>query len=381
MSSDLHSPSEDAWKARYIELKARLASKKTALHEIRAALEGARSRESAMRTRIAALREQLRVSERARLSPHVVEHLLPQRSSDRRGATPSPAELAREANHLRVSPPYGDVVTAGPPRGAVRVDDLGVTWWVPDDHRTTGRIADRVLSGTRSQIVEILQTREAIGAGVMLDIGANIGLTSVTRALLGDFDIVYAAEPAPDNFACLVHTVLMNGLRGLVLPDRVAISNVDGMARLHLAKSIGGHALSERGDGLEVPTFTVDSWLMRLGVAAREVQFVKVDTQGREGHVLDGASSLLARPGVVWNLEFSPTHLAKAGRSARALIAQLQHHFSHFVDLSPDGLGSRVRSVAELSDALGYLRLDPGVESPALDASPRSYTNLLVYRT
>jgi FkbM family methyltransferase len=153
------------------------------------------------------------------------------------------------------------------------------------------------VSGRHLPLVEILRTREAISNGTMLDIGANIGLTSVTRAVMGDADVVYAAEPAPDNFACLVRAVIENGLRGIVLPDRVAISDHDGTATLRLSGSIGGHALLPQSRGIDVPTMTLDTWVRRLGIDTLTVRYVKIDTQGHECHVLAGAPDLLGSPG------------------------------------------------------------------------------------
>src|SRR5207253_5732588 len=140
------------------------------------------------------------------------------------------------------------------------------------DRRGAGRLADRVLAG-HLPLLDILRTREAVASGIMLDIGANIGLTSVTRAILGDFDVIYAAEPAPDNFRCLVHNVLDNGLRGIVLPDCLAIGANTGTAALHLAKGIGSHAIRNDSDGVPVTIQTLDGWIRTLGIDADAVRF------------------------------------------------------------------------------------------------------------
>ena len=275
------------------------------------------------------------------------------------------ATLAREAAHASASEAYAAARTADAPAGADRVEIGGVTWWVPGDNRTEGQLADRVMHRRHLPLQDILRTREAISNGTMIDIGANIGLTSVTRAILGDVDVVYAAEPAPDNFACLVRTVIDNGLQGIVLPDRVAISDRDGTATLRLSGSIGGHALRDGATGVEVTTMRLDSWIRKLGIDARAVCYVKVDTQGYESHVLEGAPDLLARHGIVWELEFAPSFLPKVGREPAALIAQMQAAFTHFIDLNASAPGPRRRPVAELPDAVAYL--------------DRSFTNLLLY--
>jgi hypothetical protein len=74
---------------------------------------------------------------------------------------------------------------------ADRVRVYGVTWRSPRDGRAAGTLSDRVLRGQLS-IAEVLQTRPFLAKGTMVDIGANIGTTSITRLLLGHVDFVYA---------------------------------------------------------------------------------------------------------------------------------------------------------------------------------------------
>jgi FkbM family methyltransferase len=356
-----------SWKDRYAAVEARLADLKAALEETRLALRAAQERDHATRTTLAKVRERLHWHERALLRPEVVADLMPARAQWRRRTPPDERTRQREAKHRTLSDSYADAHDAAAPAGVDRVEVGGITWCVPRDARAEGRLADRLVREKRLPLADLLRTREAISNGTMLDIGANIGLTSVTRAVLGDTDLVYAAEPAPDNFACLVRTVVDNGLNGIVLPDRVAISDRDGTATLRLSESIGGHTLIAGAEGVAVSTMRLDSWVRKLDVDLDAVRYVKLDTQGHEAHVLDGASDLLTRPGVVWELEFSPRHLQSAGREPEGLIAHMQGVFTHFVDLNPYAPGDRLRPVAELREALSYLK-------------ERSYTNLLAYQ-
>jgi FkbM family methyltransferase len=363
-------PPEDqplpSWKDRYVELEARLADSKTTLKETRNALTAASEREQEVRARLAKVRERLEWHERALLRPEVLAALMPARAAWRKRTPPDEAAVERESTHTRLSPSYAAARHEHPPEGAEQVEIDGVTWWVPRDGRKAGQLADRLLVGKQLPFVDLLRTREAISNGIMLDIGANIGLTSVLRAILGDASVVYAAEPAPDNFACLVHTIVDNGLSGTVLPDRVAISDQNGTATLRLAESIGGHALLKTDAGVAVTTVTLDTWVSRLGIDADAVRYVKMDTQGHEDHVLAGAPLLLSRPGIAWELEFSPRHLQKAGRDPAALLARMRDVFTHFIDLNPHAPGDRIRPTTEIAEALSYL--------------DRSFTNLLAYR-
>jgi len=355
-----------SWKERYAALEVRLADAKAALDQTRKSLHAAQERDQATRATLAKVRERLHWHERSLLRPEVLADLLPARAQWRRATAPDAEAVQREAAHVAASDAYAGARDQAAPTDADCVDIGGISWWVPRDARAEGQLAHRLVIEKRLPLVDLLRTREVISNGTMLDIGANVGLTSVTRAVLGDADVVYAAEPAPGNFACLVRNVVDNGLRGVVLPDCVAISDHDGTATLRLSGSIGGHMLIAGADGIAVPTMRLDTWIQMLHVDIDAVRFVKVDTQGHEAHVLAGASELLRRAGVVWELEFSPRHLQKAGRDPAALIAHMQGVFTDFIDLNPHAPGDRLRPIAELPEALAYLE--------------RSFTNLLVYK-
>ena len=342
------------WKRRAADLIEQLAA-------VRAKLKASRSRQAALAAR-------LHRYERLALDPAVLEQLLPARAEAMQRRAIDHATKAREAMHAAASPAYEAAIADGlrVPDGTEHVCVAGVNLWVPVDRRLPGRLADHLLTRRQLPLATILQTREAVGGGVMLDIGANVGTTSLPRAVLGDYAAIWAAEPDPSNFACLVRGVVRNGLRGVVLPDHCAISNRNGVGRLQLSRSIGGHRLTDDAGGMEVPTWTLETWVRRLHIELELLRFVKVDTQGHEVHVLEGAGGLLERRGVVWQLEVSPKHLTLAGRSLRDLIAKLQT-FSAFVDLYGDAPGARVRPMTELPEALGYLE-------------GGSFTDILVYR-
>jgi FkbM family methyltransferase len=354
-----------SWKDRYTALEARLADTKAALEQSRKALQSAHERDQATRATLAKVRDRLHWHERSLLRPEVLADLLPSRAQWRRQTPTDEAAARRETTHAALSEAYAAARDQAAPTDADRVEIGGLVWWVPKDARAEGQLAHRLVTEKRLPLVDLLRTREVISNGTMIDIGANVGLTSVTRAVLGDADVVYAAEAAPDNFACLVRAVVDNGVRGIVLPDHVAISDHDGTATLRLSGSIGGHALISGAAGIDVPTMRLDTWVGKLRIDVDAVRYVKIDTQGHEAHVLAGAPELLSRPGIVWELEFSPRHLQKAGREPAALIAHMQAVFTHFIDLNPHAPGERLRAIAELPDALAYLE--------------RSFTNLLVY--
>jgi FkbM family methyltransferase len=226
---------------------------------------------------------------------------------------------------------------AGQTRLPVRHAEAGgLNWVLPVDRDEPGTLSHRIVHEGWLPLDDIAAVRPFARGEAMLDIGANIGTTSIPRAVLGDFARIYAAEPEPDNFHCLVANVLANGVAGLVCPDRVAVSSQPGTMSLRRASGMGGHhLLAEPGghDTATVEVVTVDTWLARLGADLDAIRFVKVDTQGWDVRVLEGAQALLARRRAVWQIEVSVPMMKRAGSRAEDLVAQVDAHFTHVREL------------------------------------------------
>jgi len=285
---------------------------------------------------------------------------------DRRDARES-AFVARSASY-RDALVYADAI----PAAIERIVLSGLTWWVPAEADDTEGIAHRLHARRRLPLAEILETRELAVGRAMIDIGANLGTTSIPRALLGDFHWVYAIEPDPLNYACLVRNIVGNGVRGLVLPDRVAIGDVNGEMTMRMRRS-GTHHLVTRAEHVSederivVPCLTLDTWVDRIGIDLADIGFIKSDTQGWDARVLAGAEGALAHRHIAWQIEFSPAMLERSGKSADELFRLLERHFTHFIDLRREG-GARVRGTQELRASLD-----------GIGSGGRRYTNLLLY--
>jgi FkbM family methyltransferase len=275
------------------------------------------------------------------------------------------AAAAREERFLDASAAYRRLVEDEPARlsglQAVAID--GLPWWIPRNERAPEG-AERAARQHFPYRV-ILQTREWAVGGVMLDIGANIGTTSITRALLGDVRAVYAAEPEPGNYKALVQNVVAHRLRGVVLPDQVAIGAARGESPLLRSRFLGGHRvlfgpIASGADVVSVPVWPLDQWLIHVGVEPGAVTFVKVDAQGSEVEVLRGAQALLARRQAAWQIEVDPELLGRAGRSVASLVELLQTHFTHYVDIATREPGPRVEAIGRIAEALSAVGASKG---------------------
>ena len=261
-----------------------------------------------------------------------------------------------------------DITASDPVTQHVTIEDL--SWTVPVDGASRGGLSDRIVREGWLPLEAILAARELALRTAMIDVGANVGTTSIPRVVLGDFSYVYAAEPDPANYRCLVDNVTANNLQGFVLPDRVAIGATDGEAMLRRKTQIGTHHLvstSGRPMDVAVQICTLDSWVARLGLDTAAIAFVKVDTQGWEAHVLRGAARLLAQRHSAWQIEFSPRLLKHAGSLPADLLEQAEAHFTHFIDLEASTT-PRSRPVVQLREAV-----------VTLERRERRFTDLLFY--
>jgi FkbM family methyltransferase len=145
-----------------------------------------------------------------------------------------------------------------------------------------------------------------IGPGdVLYDIGANVGAYSLVAAKKpGGGPRVFSFEPSYATVATLCTNIVLNDVGRLVTPIPVALSRTTGMNALGLRNLEPGgarHAFGVHtpGDGpvlyeQPVMTFRLDDLVELLGLPAPT--HIKLDVDGEELAVLEGASSTLSSP-------------------------------------------------------------------------------------
>ncbi len=376
-------------------LRARLAAREPAadaarwrvrLDKATAAVERWRARYETLRNRArerlahARAREELlkaEVRRGMRRTPSVValRHALQSRIPLARRRAAEGDARARQAAFAARSGEYRRAMAASStlPSEARKVTIDGLTWWIPAPATRSAAAIERTLLKQKIPYRSISQARDLAAGRIMLDLGANIGRMAIPRVVLGDFDAVYCAEPDELNYRCLAANVADNGLEGLVLPDRLAISDRAGTVSIHRGKMPGAHRVVHAATddpSAAVPCMALDAWVAHHEIDPSAITFVKIDTQGSEVHVFAGAARLLAQPQIAWQVEVAPSLLRLAGSDASALYRILQAHFTHFIDLNADADGPRVRAIGDLVAALAYLQREED-----------AHTDVLVYRS
>ncbi|MFH2021125.1 MAG: FkbM family methyltransferase [archaeon] len=132
---------------------------------------------------------------------------------------------------------------------------------------------------------------ENIPDGIIIDVGANIGLFSL---LCAKGKKVYAFEPEKKNFKMLITNIKENKLVD-VFPSKIALSKSKGRTRLFIHGS-ATHSLyrQNKDDTFEnVETATLDS--IFLPQLVERISLLKIDVEGAELDVLEGCKQLLKK--------------------------------------------------------------------------------------
>jgi FkbM family methyltransferase len=142
--------------------------------------------------------------------------------------------------------------------------------------------------------------------GAMLDIGANTGLFSLLAAAARGSTTIHAFEPLPSIRQRMMHNLALNpDLSPRILVHTHALSDRVGSATFY--ETINPYGLLTTSSTLDAPfahqhgkvlehkmqTTTLDQWAETLELS--EISFIKIDVEGHEQAVLQGAVDTVQR--------------------------------------------------------------------------------------
>ena len=142
---------------------------------------------------------------------------------------------------------------------------------------------------------------------VVLDVGANIGLTAIRASkLTGAQGAVYAIEAMPSTFEILKFNVNLNKLTNVICLNEAFADYVGKTEMFHnLDINRGSASLysDKKTDGVKVNVNTLDKFVIHKGI--KHVDFIKVDIEGAEYPMLMGASNFFKNNKPIICIEFS----------------------------------------------------------------------------
>jgi FkbM family methyltransferase len=177
---------------------------------------------------------------------------------------------------------------------------------------------------------------------VCIDVGAQMGYLSLAMATsAGRTTLVHAFEPEDINAARFRENMALNNIENVQL-HREAVSNIEGTLHLFLSKTAnaGTHSTlyNERTvteESIQIPATTLDAFARATNLP--RLDLIKVDVEGAEFEVIQGADSVLRtyRPRVI--LELCDRLQIERGLSSRQIKEfMVERHYSAYT-IADDG--------------------------------------------
>ena len=191
-------------------------------------------------------------------------------------------------------------------------------------------------------------------AAVLLDIGASIGAVTAAFAQRFPSGRVIAFEAAPSVHRSLRETVRRcTGASVSVM--ETAVGPQSGAMGFHEdGNGSGWGFLSEELGDVSVPVVTVDEAVDTLGLD--HVDFIKIDVEGGELGVLQGAVNTLQRDRPLLVFEMNVFCLWRYGRTLpQDLFAWVRERYPHTAVIDSDAVVTHVESDATVNHILHLL--------------------------
>jgi FkbM family methyltransferase len=193
-----------------------------------------------------------------------------------------------------------------------------------------------------SRDMEVLARAVALlgdrAGSTFVDVGANVGTTTVVALRRHGFVRAVSIEPDPANFLMLRLNLVANGVDARVTALQTAIDDRDGERLLALpaSKRRSSHLVrqpdeAEAGSAvLTVPAVTLDGLVDRGIIDPSDVGLLWIDAAGSEPAVLEGASKLLAAGTPVVT---AVRRSRGRWKETRAVLSRMLGGYTDFVEL------------------------------------------------
>ena len=210
-------------------------------------------------------------------------------------------------------------------------------WWLP---ASRGKVL-RILRGAYEPEQTAHFVRWVRPGSTVIDIGAHVGYYTLLASILtGDAGSVWAFEPEPTNAAFLRSHMKLNNIHNVHV-EEVAVSDASGSARFGLGSGSGTGHLDTNGS-INVNTVRLADFCAKRGIRPGAL---KIDVEGAEAAVLDGAKELIAssRPVIFLSTHGPEVHkkcldwLRTAGYTMKPILGGDVEHTAEILCL-PNGV-------------------------------------------
>lgn len=175
----------------------------------------------------------------------------------------------------------------------------------------------------------ILMIRSLYRGGIFVDVGSSLGLYVVCLGdIIGNAGAsVISVEPVPQNLVRQKRNVELNHYQNLVRYCQVALGSEAGELRIGFDETSGdNNAIAHKDGGMAIPVVTLDRLVDSSGCG--RVGLIKIDVEGYEPKVVEGAYRTIARDRPIVFAEFNRERMVINGfEMARSWEFFLDHGY------------------------------------------------------
>ena len=183
-----------------------------------------------------------------------------------------------------------------------------VLWYREDDKY----IGQRIALDKYEKYETAIMLRQLNLNSVVVDVGANIGYYTLQMAL--KTNKVYAIEPDKECFEILKKNVKENNLKNVVLINKAASDKKEKKFLVRDEKNQGNSKIqstpnpsfNKEGDTNKRDLIMAET-LDNILINEQKISLIKIDTQGFEPKVIEGARKIIKRDEPTLFLEYSPS--------------------------------------------------------------------------
>jgi FkbM family methyltransferase len=164
----------------------------------------------------------------------------------------------------------------------------------------------------------------------LIDVGAHIGYHAIRFAqATGPAGKVVAYEPERSLNTLLEANIVRNGVDAWTTAEALAVSALSSAGKLwRNGDNTGGASLSAEcvdavSSAAEVSVVSLDDEAADDRYDSRRIDVVKIDVQGYEAKVVEGAVNLIERDQPFLAFEYNPSQLDAAGSDPEAFLGSL----------------------------------------------------------
>lgn len=133
----------------------------------------------------------------------------------------------------------------------------------------------------------------------ILDCGTYIGSHTILLSKLNPNNDIIGFEMMPEHYKLLVDNIKLNNLENVLvfntaLDEKVGFTQMPNKSYIENGVNFGAISLLSEKTNIKIPTLTLD-YILPFINESKPVQFIKIDVEGYEINLLNGAKELLKK--------------------------------------------------------------------------------------